>query len=215
MNMVTDEEERSSEVFTVPNVLSLARILLTPVFVWSAVQRRPWLAFGIFLLAGATDALDGFAARKFRLKTHLGLWLDPLGDKILLTAAFIVLAFPRWSAPNVLPVWLPIICIGRDVLIALGVLVYNGLRGRTTFKPSLMGKASTICQIGMLLAVLLLNSLGRPLDVLIWLYALTAVLTGLAGIQYIVQGMLRFFRTGKSSKTRTGAGGGTLPPLIF
>jgi cardiolipin synthase len=194
-----EPEGRSSDVFTLPNVLSMARILLTPVFVWSAVQRKPWLAFGIFLLAGVTDALDGFAARKFRLKSHLGLWLDPLGDKILMAAAFIVLAFPRWGAPNVLPLWLPVVCVGRDVLIAAGVLVYNGIRGRTTFKPSLMGKASTICQIVTLLLVLLLSGLGRAPRALVWLYALTAVLTGLAGIQYIVQGMLRFFRTGKTS----------------
>jgi hypothetical protein len=63
-------EERSSEVFTIPNILSLLRILLTPVFAWSAVRGRPWLTFSIFLAAGATDALDGFTARMFHLKSH-------------------------------------------------------------------------------------------------------------------------------------------------
>ena len=61
-------EERSDKILTLPNILSFMRILLTPVFVWAIVERRPWLAFGIFLLAGATDALDGFTARHFRLK---------------------------------------------------------------------------------------------------------------------------------------------------
>jgi cardiolipin synthase len=130
-----------------------------------------------------------------------------------MTAAFVVMAFPQWSAPNSLPLWLPVICIGRDVLIAVGVLVYNSIKGRTTFKPSLLGKASTICQVGTLLLVLLLNGLGQPWPVLIWLYALTAVLTGLAGIQYIIQGILRFFRARPAAKAA--AGRGPLPPLLF
>jgi cardiolipin synthase len=196
---VAGGEERSSEVFTIPNVLSLLRILLTPVFVWAAVQGRPWLTFSIFLLAGATDALDGFTARLFRLKSHLGLWLDPAGDKSLTTAAFIVLAFPRWSSPNTLPLWLPVICVGRDVLIAVGVLVYIWLRGRTAFRPSLAGKASTICQVLTVIAVLLLNGLGKSPGFLIWLYVLTAALTAVAGIHYIVRGALGFFGKGGAS----------------
>jgi cardiolipin synthase len=189
--------ERSSKILTLPNILSFMRILLTPVFIWALVQRRPWLAFGVFLLAGATDALDGFTARYFRLKTNVGLWLDPMGDKILLTAAFVVLTFPRWSAPNTLPLWLTAICIGRDVLIALGALIYVWIRGGTQFKPSLLGKASTICELMVLLVVLLYNGLGRSPGSMGVLYVLTAVLTGLSGVHYIIIGMARFFGTGK------------------
>ncbi len=87
-------KERRSEVFTLPNLLSLSRILLTPVFVWMMVQKRPWAAFIVFLAAGATDALDGFTARMLHLKSTLGLWLDPVGDKVLLTSAFVVLTLP-------------------------------------------------------------------------------------------------------------------------
>src|SRR4030042_1270114 len=79
-------EARRSEIITLPNLLSLSRILLTPVFVVMMIQRRPWAAFFIFLAAGATDALDGFTARWLRLKSTVGLWLDPPGDKILLPA---------------------------------------------------------------------------------------------------------------------------------
>jgi cardiolipin synthase len=93
-----------------------------------------------------------------------------------------------------------VICIGRDVLIAVGVLVYTWLRGRTTFRPSLVGKASTICQVMTLLAVLLFNGLGTSPGFLIWLYVLTAALTAIAGIHYIARGMLRFFATGGTSK---------------
>jgi cardiolipin synthase len=93
---------------------------------------------------------------------------------------------------------LPVICIGRDVLIALGVLVYAWFRGRTTFRPSLLGKASTICQVMTLLIVLLSNGLGTSLPFLIGLYLLTAGLTAIAGVHYIIRGMARFFRTGKA-----------------
>jgi len=192
-------EERSSAIFTLPNMLSLSRILLTPVFVWAAVQRRPWLAFALFLLAGATDALDGLTARVFRLKTNLGLWLDPMGDKILLTAAFVVLTVSKWSGPNVLPLWLTLTCVGRDVLIALGALIYMGIRGKTVFKPTLPGKASTILEIMTLLLLLLYNGLGSSPAFLRWLYFLTAGLAGLSGTHYIVRGMIRFFRKEKAA----------------
>ena len=192
-------EERSSEIFTLPNMLSLSRILLTPVFVWAAVQRKPWLAFALFLLAGATDALDGLTARVLRLKTNLGLWLDPMGDKILLTAAFVVLTVPKWSGPNVLPLWLTLTCVGRDVLIALGALIYMGIRGRTVFKPTLPGKASTVLEIMTLLLLLLHNGLGSSPAYMRWLYILTAGVTGLSGIHYIVKGLARFFRKEKAA----------------
>jgi cardiolipin synthase len=185
--------KRRSELWTLPNILSLARILLTPVFVWAAVGRRPWLAFGVFLLAGATDALDGFTARVFGLRTNLGVWLDPIGDKVLLTTTFVILTFPKWSAPNALPIWLTAVCIGRDVLIAVGALIYVLIRGRTLFRPTLLGKASTITEVTTLLVLLLLNGLGRSPSFLTWLYLLTAGLAGLSGVHYIFTGVRRFF----------------------
>ncbi len=194
-------EERSSAIFTLPNILSFARVLLTPVFIWAMVSLKPWHAFGIFLLAGATDALDGFTARFFRLKSNVGVWLDPMGDKVLLTAAFVCLTFARWSAPNVLPLWLTAVCVGRDVLIAGGALAYTWLRGRTQFKPSLIGKASTILQVMTLLAVLLWNGLGRSPLFLAWLYGVTAAVTVASGILYVISTIQRFAasRPGKAA----------------
>ncbi len=187
--------DRTSRVFTLPNVLSLARILLTPVFISAMIRQRPWLAFGIFLAAAATDAMDGFTARHFRLKTNIGLWLDPAGDKILMTAALVFLSFPRWSQPNALPLWLPAVCIGRDLLIALGTLIYIWIRGVTHFRPSLLGKASTILEVMVLLAVLLFNGLGLAPRSLGFLYVATAALSGLSGIHYCGAGIVRFFKT--------------------
>jgi len=189
---VTDDV-RTSEILTVPNLLSLARIVLTPVFIWAMTQRRPWTAFAIFLAAGATDALDGYTARRFHLKSNLGLWLDPAGDKILLTAALIVLTLPKLSAPNVVPLWLTVISIGRDLFIAIGALVYIAIRGRTVFRPTLLGKASTVAGVFTLLAVLLWNALGSSPAFLPWLFVLTAVLAASSGVHYIVLGIQRFF----------------------
>jgi cardiolipin synthase len=183
------DKARRSEVFTLPNLLSLSRILLTPVFVGMMVQKKPWAAFIVFLAAGATDALDGLAARLLRLKSTLGLWLDPAGDKVLLTSAFVVLTLPALSQPNTLPLWLTAICIGRDVAIALTALVLITLRGKQTFKPVLAGKASTVCQVLLLYFVLFCNATGRSPEALGWLYALTAILTSVSWVQYGFRGI--------------------------
>ncbi len=191
---------RRSEVLTLPNLLSLSRILLTPVFVWMMVQKRPWAAFIVFLAAGATDALDGFAARLLHLRSTLGLWLDPVADKVLLTSAFVVLTLPALSQPNTLPLWLTGICIGRDVAIALTTLVFIALRGKQTFTPVLAGKASTVCQVLVLYLVLYSNAAGRSPQALAWLYVLTALLTCVSWIQYGFRGiaLLRSRRKGTS-----------------
>jgi cardiolipin synthase (CMP-forming) len=178
-----------SEILALPNLLSLARILLTPVFIAMMVQKKTWAAFLVFLAAGATDALDGFAARRLRLRTNLGLWLDPLGDKVLLTAAFVVLTLPALGQPNALPFWLTAICIGRDVAIALGALIIIALRGVRTFKPTLIGKASTICQVLVLYVVLYSNAAGRSPEALAWLYVLTAALAAASWAQYALRGV--------------------------
>jgi cardiolipin synthase len=171
-------------MFTLPNLLSLSRVILTPVFVLMMVQQKPWAAFFVFLAAGATDALDGFTARLLRLKSTLGVWLDPIGDKVLLTAAFVVLTLPALARPNTLPLWLTALCIGRDVAIALGALIVIALRGKRTFRPILAGKASTVCQVFLLYVVLYSNAAGLTPGALAWLYVLTALLTAVSWIQY-------------------------------
>ena len=189
-------EERRSELLTLPNMLSLSRILLAPVFVLMVVQRKPWAAFIVFLAAGATDALDGLTARWLKLKSTLGLWLDPLGDKVLLTSAFVVLTLPAIAQPNTLPLWLTALCIGRDVAIALGALIIIALRGRRTFRPVLAGKASTVCQVFLMYFVLYLNAVGKSPQSLGWLYVLTALLTAVSFVQYGFIGV-RMLREGR------------------
>jgi len=176
-------------IFSLPNLLSLSRVLLTPVFVVLTVQGKTWPAFWVFVVAGATDALDGFAARTLKKKSTLGLWLDPLGDKVLLTAAFVVLTVPTLAQPTTLPLWLTVLCIGRDVAIALSALIIIALRGVQTFKPTLVGKASTICQVFLIYIVLFLNATGRTHGVLRWLFYLAAVLAAISWVQYGFRGV--------------------------
>lgn len=178
-----------SEILALPNLLSLSRVLLAPVFIAMMVQKKPWAAFIVFLAAGATDALDGFAARRLHLKSNLGLWLDPAGDKILLTAAFVTLTLPALAQPNTLPLWLTAICIGRDVAIAVTALILIALRGKQAFKPVLAGKASTACQVLVLYFILFSNAAGKSPEALAWLYVLTAVLTGVSWVQYGFRGV--------------------------
>lgn len=181
--------KRRCEILTLPNLLSLARIFLTPVFILMMVQKKPWSAFVIFLAAGVTDALDGFTARQLHLKTTLGLWLDPIGDKLLLTAAFVTLTLPALAVPNALPLWLTALCVGRDVAISLGALVIVALRGKRTFPPSLAGKASTICEVFLIYFVLYLNASGRSPQSLAWVYVLTALLAAGSFVQYGFRGV--------------------------
>jgi len=190
--------KRRPEILLLPNLVSLSRILLTPVFVALVLQRRPWAAFAVFLVAGATDALDGFTARALRLKSNLGLWLDPVGDKVLLTAAFVVLTIPALAQPNTLPLWLTGLCVGRDVAIAASALVIMALRGRRTFKPVLTGKASTVCQVFLIYFVLYLNAAGKSPRSLAWFYVLTALLTAASFVQYAFIGV-RMFRERRPS----------------
>jgi cardiolipin synthase len=178
-----------SDILALPNLLSLSRVLLAPVFIAMMVQRKPWAAFFVFLAAGATDALDGFAARCLHLRSNLGLWLDPAGDKVLLTAGFVTLTLPALAQPNTLPLWLTAICIGRDLAIALGTLIIIALKGKQRLKPTLTGKASTVCQVLVLYAVLFCNAAGRSPEGLAWLYVLAAVLAAVSWVQYGFRGV--------------------------
>lgn len=189
---------RRPEILLLPNLISLARIALTPVFVVLTIQGRTWPAFGVFLVAGATDALDGFAARTLKQRSDLGLWLDPMGDKVLLTAAFVVLTIPALAQPTTLPLWLTGLCIGRDVAIALGAVIIMALRGVQTFKPGLIGKASTICQVFLIYIVLFLNATGRTHGSLRWLFLLTAALAAASWVQYLIRGV-NILRRGRAA----------------
>ena len=134
-------------VMTYANQLTILRMLFVPCFVILLIYGYPKSATVLFLLAAVTDGLDGLIARKLQQKTVLGSFLDPMADKILLTAAFIALTLP--SVPLILhiPTWLTILTISRDIIIAVSVLIIHLQTQHAHFPPSLLGKCTTAVQL--------------------------------------------------------------------
>ncbi len=149
----------SSRILTVPNMLTVFRMVLIPVFVTLLFYHRFLWALGIFVIAGLTDGLDGLLARRFKQQSQLGTILDPIADKLMLVTAFIVLSmrsiFPV-PVPSHLPVpfWVTIAVISRDIFIIVGAAAINMTTGFRGFRPSWLGKLNTIVQIGGIAAIM-------------------------------------------------------------
>ena len=127
---------------TVPNLITTIRIILVPVFIIYLINGEPELALFVFVIAGISDGIDGLVARLFNQKSRLGTLLDPLADKILLISAFVALAIV-----GLLPSWITVTVISRDILILLGILVLFLYRIEINIKPSLLSKLTTCLQI--------------------------------------------------------------------
>lgn len=184
---MTDKEKNS--LFNLPNSLSLLRVLFIPVFMILIFNRKTFWAFVTLFAAGISDVLDGLAARARHQKTKIGALLDPAADKLLMTACFIILSLPALNSPNVIPLWLTVIVIGRDVLIVSGAFILYKWRGQKSFPPSITGKASTVCQVTVVLLVLLFNVINISTPYLNWLYLATSSLTILSAIHYTSIGL--------------------------
>lgn len=164
---------------TLANQLTILRIVLTPAFVLLVVYEQLGAALLVFITAGATDALDGLIARWSGQRTSMGAWLDPMADKLLLVTTFIVLTLPGLPLTNHLPLWLTVTVISRDIVIVGVVAVVNLAVGPRTFRPSLLGKATTATFIGTSVVIMYFNYRREPsvlVDVGVWLsLALTLV----------------------------------------
>ena len=171
---------------TLANQLTLARLLLVPALVILVVYGYNGWALITFVVAGITDGLDGLAARRAGERTDLGALLDPMADKLLLTATFIVLTLPGIELTNRLPIWLTVLVISRDVVIVLTVAVVNLAVERFTFEPSNLGKVATFVYIMTGSVTLYFNYLDRPsvlVDVVVWA---SLLITLISGFHYIV-----------------------------
>lgn len=165
---------------TVPNLITMIRIILTPVFVIYLIQDEFFSALVVFVLCGLSDGADGMVARLFNQKSRLGTYLDPLADKIVLASGFVVL-----SARGFMPSWLAVMVIARDVLILLGVVLMALNRVEVKIKPSIISKITTCLQFITLIAVLSRNYIILPAGFYpILLYA-TAFFTIASGLHYI------------------------------
>ncbi len=168
---------------TVPNVLTLLRMGLVPLFIISVLDGHAGRALAIFIGAGLTDALDGFIARFWNQRSLLGSYLDPIADKLLLVSAWVVLSIPSLNGVPI-PLWVTVLVIARDVLILIVALVFYLAVGLRSFPPSLLSKATTVIQVVTVVTVLGARTypdLEPAAETL--LYAV-AVLTLLSGLDY-------------------------------
>jgi len=138
-----------SHSMTIPNLISITRLFLVPLCIWLISTNKTMLAFIVFVVAGITDAVDGFLARQFNMGSQLGTYLDPLADKALLVSIYVTFAVLAE-----IPVWLPILVVSRDVLIVGGVLLAWMLGAPVAMHPRRISKLNTVAQI-MLAAIVL------------------------------------------------------------
>ena len=174
-----------SSILTLANLLTILRLILTPVFVTALYYKNFGYALAIFFASALTDGLDGLAARALNQKTQLGEILDPIADKLLLVTAFIVCSMPRFTSLTPIPFWLTAAVISRDIFIVVGALVINMVTGFSGFRPSMPGKISTVVQLCAIIIFLTVNALGWGTDYLIWVYYLTFGITVFSGLHYI------------------------------
>jgi cardiolipin synthase len=168
---------------TLADAITLARLAAVPLVVWLILRHHLALTFWLFVAAGASDAVDGWLARRNGGGSTLGAVLDPVADKALLVTMFVTLA-----AIRVLPDWLAILVVFRDMLIVGGVLVLSVLGQSVTIRPLYISKLNTAMQIVLVAVALLLagfgqhNALAAPwlLSVLIWSVAATTLASGTA-----------------------------------
>jgi cardiolipin synthase len=139
---------------TVPNLITLLRMGLVPWFLIAVLKGDSMAALWIFIIAGISDALDGFIARFFNQRSALGAYLDPIADKILLTTAFVTLAIPGTHSGVLIPVWITVLVLARDLLILVISLVLFLVHQVDRFPPARISKATTAVQIGAVVLVL-------------------------------------------------------------
>ena len=173
-------------VLTLANQLTLMRVMLVPAFVILMVYGYFGWALIVFAVAGLTDLLDGLIARKFSRRTSLGAWLDPMADKLLIVATFIVLTLPGLGLANRLPVWLTILIISRDLLIVLTVAVINLAIGRREFRPSIYGKIATATYIITCVLIMYFNYLQQTSPIVTVAIWASAIITLVSGFHYVL-----------------------------
>ena len=165
---------------TIPNLISIFRILLVPIFLVFIINNRFLAGLMVFVLAGLSDAADGMVARLFNQKSRLGSYLDPLADKCLLVAAFVCLA-----TMHIIPIWLMGLVITRDILILLGASILFLKNGVYTVKPSVWGKATTFFQLTTVFLVLVEKHFHLFSQYVYIVYGATGTLTVISGLLYI------------------------------
>jgi cardiolipin synthase (CMP-forming) len=157
---------------SIPNLITLGRILLVPVVVWTIMAGEMRIAFVLFLAAGISDAVDGYLAKRFGMATELGAYLDPLADKAMLVSIYVALGIAE-AAPG----WLVILVVSRDIMIVSAVILSWLVDKPVTLKPLLVSKLNTVAQIA--LACVIMAARGFEFDAAVAVMLLTALVAAL------------------------------------
>ncbi len=176
-----------SNILTIPNLLTLIRMALIPVFASLLFYGYSGLALFVFIVAGISDGVDGFIARRFNQESELGTIIDPIADKLLMTVAFVILTLPNVLQPThhlPVPFWVTAAVIGRDILIVTVAGAINIMTGFRGFRPSWLGKLSTTVQV-LAVGLILLAAVSDYTAYLPTVYTIVVVLAAASGCHYI------------------------------
>ncbi|WP_068460802.1 CDP-alcohol phosphatidyltransferase family protein [Hyphomicrobium sulfonivorans] len=159
---------RLDRALNLPNLITLMRVILVPVVFWLLITDQTQIAFMLFIVAGVSDAVDGYLAKTFGWQTELGAYLDPLADKLLIVSIFLAL-----GVDGKLPLWLVVAVVSRDILIIMAVMLSWVLSNPVRIKPLVVSKANTVAQIVLAATVLADEGFGLGLGwarfALIWI----------------------------------------------
>lgn len=159
-----------------PNCISIFRLILVAPIIWCLLAGYYQLTFFLFILAGVSDGLDGFLARRFHWTSQFGAFMDPLADKLLMVLTYLCLGYLGH-----LPVWLVAIVIGRDLIIVSGGIAYRILIEEPVYNPTFISKINTVLQLGLVVAVLFNQVYGvissQIIDIFMYVVASTTVLS--------------------------------------
>jgi cardiolipin synthase (CMP-forming) len=178
-----------------PNAICIARMLLAAPLAWLIVEGRYVAALVLLVIAGLSDGLDGFLAKRFDWRTRLGGLLDPAADKLLLVSVFITLAYIE-----LIPVGIVAIVVGRDAVIVAGALCYQLFIAPVEGEPAVISKLNTLCQLGFCFLTLTAAAFGWPPPISLRVLGAAVVFTSLvSGLNYVLRWSRRAWRVGRQA----------------
>lgn len=178
---------------SLPNVISVARMLLVAPLMWAILRRADEVALLLIVIAGLSDALDGLLAKRFGWTSPLGALLDPLADKLLMVGSFLAALIV-----GLIPMWLTALVIGRDLLIVGGAALFRWRTGEFRPQPSLLSKVNTFLQIALVCAVIARgDEASVPFSLVLALVAAVTLSTLASGVDYTIRWGRRLARAGR------------------
>jgi cardiolipin synthase len=182
---MTDGSRRLRGPWTLPNFITLLRLAALPFFLFAIAAGRLGIALAIFVVAGISDGIDGYLARRFDMRSALGAYLDPSADKLLMMSSYLFLAVPSFPAAVKVPIWLAVMVVSRDILLMTVALLLIPSSNHRNFPPTWLGKVTTVTLILTVLFVLCANLWNWPMAIVQIAFGAAAATTVLSGFHYV------------------------------